>query len=335
MSQEKLLRLFNEGRFDEVVRLASSNQITPESNPASSCVLGASYFRLGDFQNAVDTLSLLESTHSQDLEYLSLFGASLRRLGDLNKAKAVFESALSIYPAVASLRNNYANLLIDLKSYDEAKVILEDLLNDDPNYTDASVNLNRLSFFLQNTVEAKSTSTLLKSSNEALDPLLQAFDEFEVANYGRLKNDNPVFTKVPDSNEREVGRDKLKLAEQAVSEGQYKFALELCTHAFELLGAQAGIYDCAADALIQLKYYHNAESFILHSASIHGFTVKHCINLVSLCLMRNDVELSSFYLQKAYSIDPSHSHLKNCEQLINNKRASLKDNSFKLLDILK
>ena len=54
-----------------------------------------------------------------------MHGATLRRLNRLTEALSVFEKALEENPEDPPLLNNYANLLIDLKNYEKAKMSYE------------------------------------------------------------------------------------------------------------------------------------------------------------------------------------------------------------------
>ena len=328
MPEGRLFELFSQTRYNEVLLLCEEESIVPATHPKSALVLGASHYQLGNFRDSLSILSELEATHTEDLEFLALYGVVLRRLGDLHKAKKIFQHALSLDRDSLTIRNNYANLLIDLKEFDLARTILDDVLRLNPDYADAIVNRNRLTY------QVKLSSSPLKDlddgsshkssdrSESALDPLLMAFDDLEVSEHGRLKNDKFVFQhKLPDPDLRNAALDKVKLAEQSVAEGNSNFALELCSQALAQLGPEPSIYDCASDAYIQLNQFQNAEITLMHAAVIHGITVKHCINLVTLCCMRGDLLLADYYLEKAFSLDPSHPNLNSSRNLIKSKRA--------------
>ena len=115
-----------------------------------------------------------------------MHGAVLRRLGRFDDAEKVFRSALDSTPDNTFLRNNFANLLIDQQSFDEAESILKDLLKKNPDYEDAKVNLNRLNFQRNLAASAPSESqssapTLDDNSDRFIDPLIAAFSDEEVA----------------------------------------------------------------------------------------------------------------------------------------------------------
>ena len=73
-----------------------------------------------------------------------MYGACCRRLGKLDAAKSLLQKALSYQPDSLPVRNNYANLLIDLNHFDSAEQILNSVLDSSPEYSDAKDNLQRL-----------------------------------------------------------------------------------------------------------------------------------------------------------------------------------------------
>ena len=50
-----------------------------------------------------------------------MYAAILRRLTLFERAADVFKKALEISPEAKEVRNNYSNLLIDQKKYDDAE----------------------------------------------------------------------------------------------------------------------------------------------------------------------------------------------------------------------
>ena len=96
-------------------------QVTPEQVPPGYVLEAAAYFCTGEYANAFNLLVELESTFGHAADFLSLFAATpVGGLGEPNKAEELFKRALEISPDSPEVRNNYANLLIDLNRYDEA-----------------------------------------------------------------------------------------------------------------------------------------------------------------------------------------------------------------------
>ena len=75
--------------------------------------------------------------------YLSLYAAN-SSLANYEKSRSLFIRALELDPTSLSVKNNYANLLIDEAELEEAETILIDILKVDPHYKDAISNLNRV-----------------------------------------------------------------------------------------------------------------------------------------------------------------------------------------------
>ena len=106
--------------------------------------------QIGEFKQSELLLRDLESAFSSDPDFLSLYAATSRRLGDMTKAEMLFSKALELSPNSPNVLNNYANLLIDLKRFDEAEKILVTLISQHPDYKDARVNKNRLDQLREN-----------------------------------------------------------------------------------------------------------------------------------------------------------------------------------------
>ena len=121
-----------------------------------------------------------------------MYASTARRQGDLKKAHELFNTALKLDPESPLIRNNYANLLIDMQKYDDALAILESILQEHPDYKDAIFNRNRLNDLMSthNTVAAKniepSSSPIVLTDIDLGDPLLLAFDQDEV-NYSNQR----------------------------------------------------------------------------------------------------------------------------------------------------
>jgi len=314
----QLSELFAEGRYHELISAAQTAQITPQSDPIAARIMAAAFFFVGEFSAADTLLSELEPAFGLNSEFLSLYAANTRRLGQLQRAEQLFARALAITPKSLQVRNNYANLLIDLGRLEEARAILSALLVEAPDYQDARANLNRLSF--QNS-QPNESPTELSASSEPIhglslaDPLLMAFSEEEVSQSVLLKRKKPNKTEasliesLPDADGRAVALEQLEQANKSVLEKQFEFALTLCSQALRVLGAHAPIYDCASDAYLNLKRFHEAELCLLQAIALDSPTPKRCLNLVSFASMRGDIVLARYHLRQAASLDPSHPQL--------------------------
>ena len=169
-------------------------------------------------------LSEIEQHFSDNTDFLSLYASSCRRLGLLDKSKSLFEKAIALDDQSVFIRNNYANLLIDLLDYVQARVILEDIISIDSDYTDAVENLNRLSFLESKASLQPGKSTTSQSSfslSDFNDPLLLAFGDDEVERSSKRYNLKKVpvgastdFLPSPDS--LKTSNDYIRLAEESV-----------------------------------------------------------------------------------------------------------------------
>lgn len=329
VSNQDLLGLYQLGRHHEVVAQAQALGITAESQPLAAQILAASLFQLGEYSRAASLLDALEAPLGQDRDYLSLYGATCRRLGQLEQAERLLSRALKLDPAAPQVRNNYANLLIDLGRVDEARVMLEQLLQEQPDYQDARANLNRLQFRAQPAAVPSAQAWL------PADPLMLAFAEEEVRLAGGVQPpkaadaDSALLASLPQPEARQMASEQLKLASQAVSEGNAAFALQLCGQALQGLGANAGVYVNASDAYIRSKRFHEAEICLLHALAIGGPNINYLINLVSLTSLRGDITLASHYLDQAAGLDPTHPQLAALRTNLEGRRQSLAQQPYR------
>ncbi|EAU71095.1 hypothetical protein BL107_06179 [Synechococcus sp. BL107] len=216
-------------------------------------------------------------------------------------------------------KNNYANLLIDLKRFDESLLLLDEILNINPNFIDAITNKNRLLDSLQKV--NLSQSIIESASNSAwslADPLLMAFTPDEVKRTtSKLtakvldKNESTLLKNIPQSTSHELHRDQLKMAEQAVLSKNFNLALKTCTAIYgncksDLIG---DVYEVAADAYIGLKLFHYAEICYGCAANLKGYSFKHLFNLANLACIRHDIILAKSYASRARDLDSDNPSL--------------------------
>lgn len=338
---ETLLSLYQQGRHHEVISQAQAQAVSPESHPLAAQVLAASLFQLADYGQAATLLEALEASLSQDSHYLSLYGATCRRLGQLQKAEQLLRRAMDLSGQAPEIRNNYANLLIDLGRTGEARALLEGLIAENPSYQDAQINLNRLRFRdqerqVQAPVSSDPSPALASSAPGShwtpADPLMMAFSEEEVQ-ADPLKpaaaSSSSLAASLPDPRQGEMAAEQLRLAAQAVSEGNSTFALDLCSQALTALGANASLYVHASDAYIQSQRFHEAEICLLHAVAIGGPAINHLINLVSLASMRGDLVLAAHYLDQAAGLDPTHPQLAAVRRNLDHRRQTLAGRAYR------
>lgn len=339
--EQQLLALFQAGRYHEVVAQAQAAGVAPQTNPLAANVLAAALFQLGEFGRAATLLEALEAALGQQRDYLSLYGATCRRLGLLQRAEQLLAQALQLDPSALDVRNNYANLLIDLGRQVEAQAILEQLLLEKPDYQDARANLNRLQFRQQPSLgqPVAAQPAAAAPAPTALpwtpaDPLMLAFAEEEVRQAVGIQPAQPgsaaaaLASTLPQPEAQAVAADKLKLAAQAVAEGNASFALQLCSQALAGLGANASVYVNASDAYIRSQRFREAEICLLHAMVVGGATINHYINLVTLASLRGDLVLANHYLDQAAGLDPSHPNLAQLQANLRQRQASLAGQTY-------
>ena len=333
--QEELTSLFNRGCYQDIVLKSLSCNVTPTSDPFSSNILAAAYFRLGDYSTAQVLLSDLEVSFGEQCSFLSLYAATCRRLGMFEKAEELFQKALSIDDTSIHTMNNYANLLIDKSNYDQARSFLDRVLQINPTYKDALENLHRLNTLVSSRTlgdQSDNQDTLINSSFK--DPLLLAFGKEEVdfslnrylsaASKDKTKK---LIDSFIDPTDESTALEQLDVAEKAITEGSFELVLKICSQVLKVLGPNARIYEYASYAYLNLKIYHQSEICLLHSLVLGGGTVKRYFNLVSFACMRKDFVLADYYLTKISQIDPTSPHLDKLVKNVHSQKVKF-DNSY-------
>ena len=319
-----LRNLFNQGRFSEIIQIAKSRSIVPQSSPLASQILAASLFKNGDYEDSYSILSDLESTLGEQSDYLSLYAAAARRLGKLEIAESLFNRALAVSPDAVEIRNNYANLLVDLNRLNDALVVLNKILDDNPDYPDAIFNRNRVEQLIANQVSCLDTS--VTSSDDPLkvdlgDPLLLAFEQDEIdysvkRYFPGQQQSNFNADNIPKPDPQRVASDQLRFAELALKNGDSSSALKICSKALQTFGQQARIYDVASDAYLHLNQVSQSELCLLHAVALSGKSLKRCLNLASFAMMRKNFPLAEAYIADASALDPSSDLLAKSKKLL-------------------
>ena len=324
-SIHELLDLFRANRFQDVINAIDLNSFSAIQQPSIANIVAAAYFKLGDYKSSLTLLTDIESCFVDDIEYLSLYGSCLRRQGDLHNARIQFQRALNIDSSSPALQNNYANLLIDLGLFEEAETILNSLLLKNPAYGDAKANLDRLKERVNFSVaDVQATASDTDANWEVGNPLLLAFSSDEVQKAASLlKSDIKLINKtntlsqaLPSVKDQQIASDQLKMAQQAILDGRFDFALQLCSQAKLFMHDSPAIYECASDAYIAKKCFHEAEICLLHTLKLGATSFKIFVNLVSLTCMRGDFGLAQHYYESAFSIDSANSVLPQLREQI-------------------
>ena len=327
--QSELGALFDQRKYQGVLEIAKADEITPASDPQAANVVAASLFQLGRFPECLLWCEGLHPALQGEPSFSSMYGAALRRVGRLDDAEKVFRQAISQHGDNKFLQNNFANLLIDKQSFDEAEQILRSLLEDDPSYEDARLNMNRLKFkrnlaetsskIAQESpgsqlIQAPNQNTSRQDDNAFVDPLEAAFSDEEVKLAGGINvntpNDNSELNldNLPKRELQAELQEALSLARQTV-ETDPQQTINDCTLLHNKLGVQAPIYEVAAEAYIKMQLFGDAETCLLTAHGLGSQEASILLNLANLAAMRGDQRLSLHWLESLAKRQPDHPQL--------------------------
>ena len=317
----ELTSLFEQRQFQSVLDVALEHEVNPSRDPGSSNIVAAALFQMNRYADCLLWCEGLAPSLSGESSFASMYGAVLRRLGRLDEAEIIFKNALELDNSNAFLKNNFANLLIDRQSFEEAEKILVELTTEDPSYTDARENLNRLKFQKSLAAESpnteKSSTAVENNDQEAFsDPLLAAFSDKEVKIAGGLTENESANNKVskngelnqsalPTRNVNQELQETLALARQSIDSNPAQVLVDIrILH--EKLGAQAAFYLLAGEAYIQLRLFADAETALLTALALGSHEPEIYLNLSNLSAMRGDQVLGIHWLELVAQKDPNN-----------------------------
>lgn len=323
--QTELATLFEQRNFQSILDRAERDEITPATNPHAANIVAAALFQIGRYTDCLLWCEALSPSLNNNASFVSMYGAVLRRVGRLDEAEKAFRAALSTHSDNPFLRNNFANLLIDLQEFDEAESILNTLIEENPNYEDAQSNLNRLQFqrSLKNSVPKTDHSAApeqVATEGHLIDPLAAAFSDEEVAIAGGIAS-RQAYTDQTNTFEQGLNSDVLpsrdlelelqetiSLARQTV-EADPQQVIRDCALLHSKLGVQAPIYEVAAEAYIRLQLFGDAETCLLVAHSLGSTEASISLNLANLAAMRGDQRLALQWLEQLARHQPDHPQL--------------------------
>ena len=328
---------FEKGYYDKIIREWEKDNQQIDTDPESSFVLAASNFRLGNFEAACSICEKIYGVFSENPSFLAMYAAVLRRLTLFERATDVFKKALEISPEAKEVRNNYSNLLIDQRKYDDAEKILLELVKEDPEYKDAALNLERLSGLKNEYInECKVKNSAAKEGDIFGDPLDEAFTTNEVVKCGSKVGSlsASVDKLLPEGSKcelEEADLELIKLANKQLEAKQFNGAMQIIEKIRSRKGRYSSLYKLASDSCIGLQRFREAEIHGL-MAYINGeYTTANFLNLASLAAMRKDQLMASHWLNEAKKIDQSdNNYLQSKELLFPNGKAREVDRPFSL-----
>ena len=329
INQFNLAQLFEEQRFQDIINFANANNISPSNDPNQSFVIAAALFKTDHFAECLLWCDSIAPSLNSDSFY-SLHAAALRRVGKFDRAEKLFKQGISEYPQSQSLRNNYANLLIDQKKFDEAEQILGELLKNSPDYYDAIQNMNRLKL-LKDINEQNSTQTIKNDSSESSsdvfisDPLHEAFTKEEVAlsEHMGLKHKPQEMVSVnqnkkislPGRVEQMETEEFIDFARNSIEINPEK-VIEDCNHLHSQIGIDYRLYALAGEAYIRLQLFSDAENALLTAMGLGCTSDAVYCNLANLAAMRGDQLLALSWLERLAAVDPENENLKKVKDVL-------------------
>lgn len=335
----KLLELFEKNEFSTIIQEWEKDQYQAGTDPESAFVVAASQFRLGNVEEAANICQQIQGIFSNNGNFLSLYAAIQRRLGLLKSSEEMFKRAMEIAPDAIDVRNNYSNLLIDQKRYDEASNILRAILKENPNYFDAQQNLKRVDEMKEEDklLSAKSENEKIKNKNEGGfgDPLEEAFEVNEVALCGARigKETSTLKDLIPEPEQSDLEQADLELfqlAAKQIKEKQFYGAIELLQKIRARKGSHHALYQKGSEAMIGISDFKQAEIFCLIAYVQGDNSIANFLNLASLAAMRKDQIMAKNWLNKARNVDENNELLiQSKEMLFPGGKARDEDAPFK------
>ena len=304
--------LAEKGMYEDACRLIDKSPDIVAISEAS-CLSGiVSYYQLGRLEEAKKLCESYFYLVSDNPSYYSIYGAILRRLGDPFKSKQIFEEGLKKFEMEPSIANNYSNLLVDLGDLDSAKSILERLESTNPsNVSDIRKNLERIAH-IRRMATNTSDKSLVKTSQNRIDPLLDAFCVDDVSESrtklaGDSNNGDEDIEIAIDRDRASEIKEGLHLI-RAILKKEPQQALSDVRHLIENGNANGEIYQLQGDCHLQLKQLDSAETSYWRAAYFGNRDSAVYLNLSSMLLMNGDVSGSRYILAKAKELGLSQDH---------------------------
>ena len=181
----QLLEVFEKGNFSKVIENWDKLQFQASQDPDSAFIV-VYHFRLGDMQKACEICELIRRIVIQQCKFLSMYAAVLRRLNLLTISRRCIQTSFVDRTRIKKeIKNNYSNLLIDQKKYDQAIKILNDILASFPNTKMQFLTSERCKSLINDLNIKRSANAQDNSIAKVFgDPLQEAFNPSEVSRVG-------------------------------------------------------------------------------------------------------------------------------------------------------
>ena len=315
---DQLQEIYNQGKYSEIIELFEKKENSYLTNDANAqMILAAANFKLDRFSYCLQILENIEGVFSNDPHFFSLYGASYRRMGLTQEALKKFQIAINLSNnSDHRILNNYANLLLDTDQTDEAVLIWEKILKDDPSYEDAKINLEKARLKVNSELENEENNSYQETIESLSDPLLAAFSEEEVKDDAARKKihkhkiPSEIQQLMPQHTDiKQLVLEKDNLLQKCLSERNYNMGLKLTAELRDLGLPESLVYKYASDCFIGLKNFKDAEINLLHSLLLEPESTNSLVNLLSLCTMKGDFKRAEVIFEKLCKkndIDKNH-----------------------------
>ncbi len=340
-----ILDYFQNGQFSKTI---SEYEAILSPDADEKMIAAGAYFRIGDLSKSIKACDEIYHVMADRLDFIALYGAVLRTAGQLQKAKETFQHGLDLGGKnLPPFMNNYSNLLVDLGEEEEALLILERLVEQDPQYHDAIMNIQRIKELKQQKENANkslidevniSEENLSYPEGDDFDPLLLAFTDDEskytLEQYLKGKESAPTENVKTDKNDEPPQKlnslissdneELLRLA-QANKQNNPELTIRTCNKLIKNGCAPKALNPIAAEAYINLGKLDLAELFYTKAIAEGVSTVDIYVNLAQLCRMRNAFKEAKVYIGEAKKLEVPHALIQQISSEIIN---DLKDQNI-------
>ena len=306
--------------IDNVLNYHKEHPNLEYSNPEDIFAIAAAFYQKSLFNDCTEFAIKYITIVCQDPNFCALVGSAYRKNMYFDKALELYQAGLFVCSDSLQLKNNLANLYIDMNMFDDSEALLLEVLRIDPDYIDAKENLKRLyllkaqgtNLFTDDIVSSEFSNTQQDGfpfTIEQFDPLLNAFSSAEATVSSTSALPSPSFVEnvlvldeilrgVEDSVDTNLVTELLSVARSFNSIDPHK-ALEQCDACYRKFGAYPPTFQVAGEAHLILGNLDKAKGYLLTSLHLGHKNVTLCLNLASISLSQNDLSLYKYWLSQA------------------------------------
>ena len=131
---EKAIKLEDEGKFDEAIKLLEAAQKLDPEYISYPYELAYSYYSKKEYETAIKYLENIINHPKVDDQVFQLLGNAYDNLGKTSKALEAYDMGLKRFPNSGKLHLEKGNIYWDKKEYDKALLFYEQGINVDPTF---------------------------------------------------------------------------------------------------------------------------------------------------------------------------------------------------------